>query len=161
MDSFDKFEQFLLKIEHNLSYIFKKIMSPKYILAKICVIIIIFGHMFWNIENWYNDNIFPLNFLLHLAPTIYDEDAVKLKRLLMLNSNQALYYKNFRIYSKTSRVYLENDKRGYIWEYTDVNKCKHGYYKISFDNGKALCIFTKYDYIYYAPWGAEVVKDVK
>ena len=66
MDSFDKFEQFLLKIEYNLSYLFKKIISPKYILAKICVIIIVFGYMFWDIEKWYNDGIFPLNFLLHL-----------------------------------------------------------------------------------------------
>ena len=49
-------------------------------------------------------------------------------------------------------------RRGYIWEYTDVSKYKHGYYEITYDNGSALCIFTKYDKIYYAPSGAKVIK---
>lgn len=37
-------------------------------------------------------------------------------------------------------------------------KCQHGYYKVTYDNGKALCVLTKYSNIYYAPWGAEIVK---
>lgn len=158
MDSFDKFEKFLLKIEYYLSHLFKKIMSPKYILAKICVIIIMFGYMFWDIEKWYNGGVFPLNFILYLVPTINNKDALELKRLLILNLNKDIDYKNFRIYNQNSYAYLNNDRRGYKWVYTDVNKCKHGYYKVSFDNGKALCIFTKYNNIYYAPWGADIIE---
>ncbi len=158
MDSYDKFERVILKIEKNLTYVLKKIMSPNYILIKICFIIIIFANLFWEFENWQNDGIFPLNFILHLVPTIYDEDALELKRLLMLNLNKYVYYKNFRIYNQNSPVYLHNDGRYYKWVYIDVKKCQHGYYKVTYDNGKALCVITKYSNIYYAPWGAEIVK---
>ena len=50
------------------------------------------------------------------------------------------------------RIYEE------IRKVIDVKKCQHGYYKVTYDNGKALCVLTKYSNIYYAPWGAEIVK---
>ena len=53
MDSYDKFERVILKIEQNLTYVLKKVMSPKYILIKICFIIIIFANLFWEFENWH------------------------------------------------------------------------------------------------------------
>lgn len=123
------------------------------------------------------ENIFPFNWTLRLAPTLQEDEALKMVKIIQdinAEKEEGLDYKSFFCYKVKDREYskcmfsMNNRRISYL--YRDINQCEYGYYEITYNptNNHALCIAienlnkrleVKPKTFYYAPWGAKVIKN--
>ena len=122
------------------------------------------------------ENIFPFNWTLRLAPTLQEDEALQMVKIIQdinAEKEEGLDYKSFFCYKDKDREYskcmfsMNNRRISYL--YRDINQCEYGYYEVTYNptNNHALCIAienldkrwdVKPKTFYYAPWGAKVIK---
>lgn len=129
-------------------------------------------------ENPVYEQIFPLNWTLRLAPTLQEDDALQLVKIIqkLKEVGDWNYYKRFHCYkyadSKYAKCKFLANMRYISYQYRDINQCAYGYYEITYNpkTNHALCIAVEYynerwvnrlkpKTFYYAPWGAKVIKN--